>query len=112
MFTGVAKAADAAKVRRDSLGAATHISTHNPSRKNACEFLYEWKQYDGKDGRWNNEVVVPAFRRTLLDALEADRKSENLCDGRSLAVPNRRSEVRVADPFCITLKTFCLGYNK
>jgi hypothetical protein len=88
----------------------------DPVRDQICSFLHEWTNFDGVDRRWNNGVMTPALRNTLIWAFSAGYRGPNACDN-LLAVPGSsplailtpRAWVPVSDPMCFTEKVYCIG---
>lgn len=79
----------------------------NPSRQQACTFLDEWQQFDGKDRRWDNSDTVPSFRTTFIRTFQTGRSSGDVC--RDLSPAPARPTVRISNPSCGLLQLYCAG---
>ncbi len=100
----------AANMNPADLSAATAITESNPSRKQACTFIKRWKQWDGVDSRWDNELTRRDFRKTLTTAFSVEARTADLCaDGATLTSPTQEPKVEVTDPWCPGLSIFCIG---
>ncbi len=100
----------AANMDPDSLSTTTAITESNPSRTQACNFIREWKKWDGVDGRWDNDKTRAAFRETLTTAFTAEKATKDLCaDGESLTSPDHEPDMKVTNPWCPGLSIFCIG---
>ena len=87
-----------------------------PPRAEVCAFLRDASTWDGRDRRWNNAIVVPAFRNQLVKALTSDTAQlDNICaDGRSLAIaaPAPTVDTSAGQELCFKIKSYCLGTGK
>jgi len=94
-------ALDAASWIPTPLSTTTAIPKSNPSRSQACGFVREWKQWDGVDGRWDNDKTRAAFRETLTTAFTAEKSTKDLCaNGASIQSPDHLPDVKVENPWC------------
>ncbi len=84
-----------------------------PPRGEVCAFLREAPLWDGQDRRWNNAVVVPAFRNQLAKAITSDTAGlDNICaGGETLARADKFPTVNTTggQELCLKVKTYCVG---
>ena len=62
---------------------------------------------------WNTDVVVPAFRQQLSNAVTNQAAAlDDICaGGKTLTRPDYFADVNISGgmPFCAKIKTYCLG---
>jgi hypothetical protein len=84
-----------------------------PPRGEVCAFLREAPQWDGQDRRWNNAIVVPAFRNQLAKAITTDGAGlDNICaNGQTLARADKFASVNTSagQELCLSVKAYCVG---
>ncbi|HEY5936641.1 MAG TPA: hypothetical protein VIU61_18460 [Kofleriaceae bacterium] len=84
-----------------------------PPRGEVCAFLREAPLWDGQDRRWNNAVVVPAFRNQLASAITSDSAGlDNICaNGETLERADKFASVNTSggQELCFKLQAYCVG---
>ena len=84
-----------------------------PPRGEVCSFLKEAPQWDGQDRRWNNTVVVPAFRNQLAKAITSDSAGlDNICaNGQTLARADKLASENTSAgmALCNRVSLYCIG---
>lgn len=87
--------------------------THWPKRGEVCAFLKDAENWSGTDRRWENAVVVPWLRDQLTTAItESSRSLGDACAAGvhiEVVVPSPHTNVSVKPPWCLKLRTFCIG---
>lgn len=116
VFRTMKEAFRAARHDPASLWQAHDMAAPQPSLAHVCEFLGEWRGFDGKDARWELSVTAPAFRETLTKAILQGVDSPRVCDGLAapasgaspIAARTPRPQVReLADPTCTRIRLLC-----
>ena len=84
-----------------------------PPRGEVCAFLKEAPLWDGQDRRWNDSIVVPAFRNQLVKAITTDSATlDNICaGGQTLARADKFATVNTTAgmELCNRVKLYCVG---
>ncbi len=84
-----------------------------PPRGEVCAFLREAPEWDGVDRRWNNAIVVPAFRTQFASALMNDTAPlGNICaGGQTLAppTPDATEDTSAGQSSCLKIQAYCVG---
>jgi hypothetical protein len=90
--------------------------THWPPRASICAVLGEAKLWDGHDRRWNNDIVVPAFRAQLVAALsDPNAQQHAICaGGETLARASYNPVVDVSGSptSCMKISLYCAFTGK
>lgn len=86
---------------------------HFPPRGEVCAFLDEAPAWDGVDRRWNNAIVVPAFRAQFAKALTTETATlDNICAGdQTLArpTPDATESTSGGQERCLKIQAYCVG---
>lgn len=115
IFSALGRSADELGVDRSVL-APWETAKRYPPRAQVCAFLRDASTWDGRDRRWNNAIVVPAFRNQLVKALTTDTAQlDSICaGGRSLAILSSAATVDTSagQPLCFKVNAYCFASGK
>jgi len=98
-------------VCRDAEDRDTCASALLPTPAMACSFLELHSDWDGRDSRWNSDIVDPALTAAFANGLAGEPASRSVCGGIATAIDPTASLAIVSDVSggCMLTSTLCLG---
>ena len=95
----------------DGDGSDTCSSASLPTYGQACDFLAEYKQWNGRDTTWNAAIVGPALEAAFAAGLRGESTAASICggDARAIDPPWSIAPLATEDVTCLLTDVGCLG---